>query len=94
MEWSRPFILGITDIPKCFDAVDCKYMLDALLKKGVCQRGSQLRATHAINRIEGAPIVVKTEHLKVLSMGLACVRDPSYMRATFLGPLPDERIEI
>ena len=35
MEWSIPFFLGVTDIPKCFDEVQHQYMLEALLQRGV-----------------------------------------------------------
>jgi hypothetical protein len=34
-EWRRPYILGVADIPKCFDELSHSLLLEALLAKGM-----------------------------------------------------------
>ena len=67
MEWSLPFLLGVTDIPKCFDEVDHECMLKALLEKGVepsiaawFVREVRSGVLHLrLGQIDVAPIMVK-----------------------------------
>ncbi|CAK0817341.1 unnamed protein product, partial [Prorocentrum cordatum] len=35
MEWRVPFLLGVTDMPKCFDEVGHSFLLEAILHMGV-----------------------------------------------------------
>ena len=60
-EWAFPFILGVTDIPKCFDEVHHEHLLQTLTQKGVCPAITawflrEMRATRLHMRVCGVEI--------------------------------------